>query len=46
MLLRQVTDPDGEGVTDTTYHTLRYAYLPHIEPIANLPRIAPSLTSR
>jgi alpha-mannosidase len=30
MLVRQVTDErDGEGVTDTGYHTLHYAYLPH-----------------
>ncbi|MBI3942467.1 MAG: hypothetical protein HY326_05590 [Chloroflexi bacterium] len=29
MLVRQVTDKDGEGVTDAEIHTLRYAYLPH-----------------
>ena len=29
LLVRQVTDKGDEGVTDTDYHTLRYAYLPH-----------------
>jgi Glycosyl hydrolases family 38 C-terminal domain len=29
LLLRQATDPDGEGVADPGPHTLRYAYLPH-----------------
>jgi len=29
LLVRQVTDEDGEGVTDQTQHLLRYAYLPH-----------------
>jgi hypothetical protein len=40
MLVRQVTDPDGEGVTDNTYHTLRYAYLPHVGPIADVTQTA------
>ncbi len=29
LLVRQVTDPDGESLTDPGYHTLRYAYMPH-----------------
>lgn len=29
LLGRQVTDPDGEGLTDPAYHTLRYAYMPN-----------------
>ena len=29
LLVRQVTDEDGEGVTDQALHHLRYAYLPH-----------------
>jgi hypothetical protein len=29
LLARQVTDEDGEGVTDQALHRLRYAYLPH-----------------
>jgi hypothetical protein len=40
MLVRQVTDPDGEGVTDPAYHTLRYAYLPLIGPRADVAQIA------
>jgi hypothetical protein len=40
MLVRQVTDPDGEGVTDTAYHTLRYAYLPQMGSIAAVTQLA------
>ncbi|MBL8046664.1 MAG: hypothetical protein JNL09_08990 [Anaerolineales bacterium] len=29
LLVRWVTDKDGEGLTDPDYHTLHYAYLPH-----------------
>jgi hypothetical protein len=29
LLARQVTDEDGEGVTDPDLHRLRYAYMPH-----------------
>jgi hypothetical protein len=29
LLTRQVTDKDGEGLTDPETHALRYAYLPH-----------------
>ena len=29
MLIRDVSDDGREGVSDTQYHTLRYAYLPH-----------------
>jgi len=29
LLVRQVTDEDGEGVTDQDQHLLRYAYQPH-----------------
>jgi hypothetical protein len=29
LLVRSVTDEDGEGLTDPDTHTLRYAYLPH-----------------
>ncbi|MGH2524929.1 MAG: hypothetical protein ACRDH2_20670, partial [Anaerolineales bacterium] len=29
LLVRWVTDEDGEGLSDPDYHTLRYAYLPH-----------------
>jgi hypothetical protein len=29
MLVRDVADEGREGVSDTEYHTLRYAYLPH-----------------
>ncbi|MBI5301049.1 MAG: hypothetical protein HY868_02850 [Chloroflexi bacterium] len=32
MLVREVTK-DDEGVTDSDYHTLRYAYLPHVGQI-------------
>lgn len=36
MLVRDVTERD-EGVTDREYHTFRYAYLPHVGQIGNLP---------
>lgn len=29
LLVRSVTDKDGEGLTDPDYHTLYYAYWPH-----------------
>jgi hypothetical protein len=29
LLVRSVTDEDGEGLTDPDYHTLHYAYVPH-----------------
>jgi hypothetical protein len=29
LLVRSVTDEDGEGLTDPDYHTLHYAYAPH-----------------
>lgn len=29
MLVREVSDQGQEGVTDSEYHTLRYAYVPH-----------------
>ncbi len=34
LLVRQVTDADGEGVTDQALHQLRYAYLPHTGPVS------------
>ena len=39
MLVRQVTERD-EGVTDAGYHTLRYAYLPHVGQVSNLPNLS------
>jgi glycosyl hydrolase family 38 len=38
LLVRQVTEE--EGLSDPDYHTLRYAYLPHIGQVTNLPQIA------
>ncbi len=40
LLVRWVTDKDGEGLTDPDYHTLRYAYLPHVGLLSNLPELA------
>jgi hypothetical protein len=40
LLVRSVTDEDGEGVTDLEYHTLRYAYAPHAGPMDNLTELA------
>jgi hypothetical protein len=34
MLVREVSDQGQEGVTDSSYHTLRYAYAPHAEDAA------------
>lgn len=40
MLVRSVTDEDGEGVTDLGQHTLRYAYAPHTGPATQTPALA------
>ena len=40
LLVRQVSDEGREGLTDPDYHTLRYAYLPHAGPMADLPYLA------
>lgn len=40
MLVRSVTDDDGEGVTDLGYHTLRYAYAPHTGLLPQAPALA------
>ena len=40
MLVRQVDDQGHEGVTDAVYHTLRYAYVPHVGAGVDLPHLA------